>query len=227
LAEIIEFLLRKATELKKMRKFEEAEDCLRKVKEIEDSKQSRDFWFKNGVSFLELEKYEEAIKCFNRDLAINNEDFDTYYKKGIALYKLKKFKESIECFNKAWESNYSNYLRIKNQIDELKKRKQYEAVLTHSTEILQTKVIPFEFWYYKGLALSKSGNYKEASYSFDQSLELVPDEPLSLFEKARCELLLGKKDTCMKLLTKTCTVDIKMLEKILQDKTFQLLYKEN
>jgi tetratricopeptide (TPR) repeat protein len=170
--------------------------------------------------------YEEAIECFNKDLTINDQSFESFYKKGISLYKLKKFKEAIECFNKAWQSNYSHYLKTKNHIDELKLRRQYELALLQSTELNQSKSIPVKFWYYKGLALSECAEYKEAVDCYDQALKLVSDDVSVLFEKARCELHLGEKESCLILLKKICSSDIKMLEKILKDKTFQLFNEE-
>ena len=58
---------------------------------------------KKGVNFLEDGKYEDALDCFEKILAINPDDPDVWNKKGAALRSLGRYDEAIESFNKALE----------------------------------------------------------------------------------------------------------------------------
>jgi len=58
---------------------------------------------KKGVSFLEDDKYEEALDCFEKILATNLENPDIWNKKGVALRSLGRYDEAIKSFNKALE----------------------------------------------------------------------------------------------------------------------------
>ena len=58
---------------------------------------------KKGTSFLEDGKYEEALDCFEKILAIDSGDPDIWNKKGVALRSLGRYDEAIEAFNKALE----------------------------------------------------------------------------------------------------------------------------
>jgi len=58
---------------------------------------------KEGINFLEDGKYEEALYCFEKIIAIDPNDPDIWNKKGVALRSLGRYDEAIESFNKALE----------------------------------------------------------------------------------------------------------------------------
>jgi tetratricopeptide (TPR) repeat protein len=57
----------------------------------------------NNVS--NLNKYDEAIKAFEKAIEVNPNDLDAWYNKGVALGKLCKFDEAIKAYDKAIEIN--------------------------------------------------------------------------------------------------------------------------
>ena len=63
---------------------------------------AQEIW-KKGVNLLEDEKYEEALDCFEKILAINPDDPDVWNKKGVTLRSLGRYDEAIESFNRALE----------------------------------------------------------------------------------------------------------------------------
>jgi tetratricopeptide (TPR) repeat protein len=50
-----------------------------------------------GISLDNLEKYEEAIKCFNKAIQIDSNYKEAYKNKGNTLDKLGKYDEAKEC----------------------------------------------------------------------------------------------------------------------------------
>ena len=58
-------------------------------------------WHNRGITFAELEEYEEAVECYDEAIQLDPELDDTWHKKGMALYYLSKFKEAITCYNEA------------------------------------------------------------------------------------------------------------------------------
>ena len=56
---------------------------------------------KKGMSFLEDDKYEEALDCFEKILSSNPNNPDIWNKKGVTLRSLGRYDEAIECFNTA------------------------------------------------------------------------------------------------------------------------------
>jgi len=49
--------------------------------------------------FGRLEKYNEAIECFEQALEIDPKYARAWYSKGLAFYNLEKYNEAIECYD--------------------------------------------------------------------------------------------------------------------------------
>ena len=52
-----------------------------------------------------LNKYEEAIECYDKAIQINPNYSNAFNIKGHALYNLNKYEETIECYDKAIQIN--------------------------------------------------------------------------------------------------------------------------
>ena len=81
-----EFWLKKAEEFKKLKKVDEALECVNKVKEIDDAKNKPYFWYKKGIAYSEIGEYDKALECFDKNLEQNKPNFETWYQKGIIFY---------------------------------------------------------------------------------------------------------------------------------------------
>ena len=60
-------------------------------------------WGLRGAALMDLGKYEEAARCFDKVLEIRS-DAEAWYNKGLCFYYLETYKEAIECFNKTLET---------------------------------------------------------------------------------------------------------------------------
>ena len=58
---------------------------------------------KKGINFLNDNKYEEALDCFEKILISNPNNPDIWNKKGVVLRSLGRYDEAIECFNRSLE----------------------------------------------------------------------------------------------------------------------------
>lgn len=56
---------------------------------------------KDGITYLEEEKYEEAIECFEKDIAEKQNLGDAYRGMGIAQYELEDYEAAIDSFENA------------------------------------------------------------------------------------------------------------------------------
>ena len=75
-------------------------------------------WINRGITLGKLEKYDEAIKSFNKALELYPNQVLALSNKGIALGKLGKYDEALIYFNKAIEldSEYKPALEAKKSI---------------------------------------------------------------------------------------------------------------
>jgi len=60
---------------------------------------------KKGISLGKLEKYHEAVVCFDRALEINPRLSEAWYNKGIAMRRLERYHEAIACYDMILKMN--------------------------------------------------------------------------------------------------------------------------
>ena len=56
---------------------------------------------KKGLALSNLNKYEDAIKCFDELIKLNKNDASVYLKKGLALKNLNRLDEALIFYDKA------------------------------------------------------------------------------------------------------------------------------
>jgi superkiller protein 3 len=72
---------------------------------IAGAAQSTNVWFHKGSELMSSEKYNEAIKAYDKAIEINPLNWNAWYAKGIALEKLGKSNEATKAYKKAVELN--------------------------------------------------------------------------------------------------------------------------
>lgn len=84
-------------------------------------------WVNYGAILMQTGEKEEAIRCFDKAISINKDDFDAYFKKGQALMLMQKYAESKVSFEASLKIN-ANYSGAKQGLiivnDILQKKKE-------------------------------------------------------------------------------------------------------
>ena len=217
------FYEKKAGELKKAKKFEDALNYTDKADEIKEEQKAPNFWYKRGIRFLEFGEYEKALECFEKDLALREKTFDAFFVKGKVLIQLKKYSESIEAFNKAAEERNKQYLQSSKKAEHMKNAKKFEKALLYGDMALEEKPLDDVFWHYKGIAFLKLKKYDEADSCFTSALEIKQDNSECLYDLAKCKLLAGNQEKCLEILENTCRIDSRVKEKLKVDNDFSVL----
>ncbi|MGP8023872.1 MAG: tetratricopeptide repeat protein [Methanobacterium sp.] len=68
---------------------------------MEINPNNRKAWYNKGKVFMDLGRYEEAIKAYDNALRVSPKDIASWYNKGVSLEKLDKVKDAIEAYNTA------------------------------------------------------------------------------------------------------------------------------
>lgn len=58
-------------------------------------------WFNRGKILASLGKYEEALTCYDRALAIKSSYYEAWCEKGVLLEELGYWQEAEDCFNES------------------------------------------------------------------------------------------------------------------------------
>ncbi len=77
--------------------------------------QESDAWFYKGHALSDLNKFDEAIKAYDKVIENNPQNSITWDNKGIALVKLNKFAEAITAFDKAIELNPKDWIALEGK----------------------------------------------------------------------------------------------------------------
>lgn len=214
------FFNKKADELKKAKKFEEALKFIDEANKIKDEEKSPDFWYKKGIRLCEFGEYEKALECFDKDLTLRQQNYETFFTKAKTLFQLKKYAESVECFNKASEEHHKQYLQASKKAEHMKKAHKYEKALIYADLASHEKPLDENFWHYKGIALLKLEKYDAANSCFTKALEIKNDDSQILYDLAKCEFLAGNEQKSLDILVKSCSLDPANKEKLRVDNDF-------
>ena len=221
--DVSDYWLTKAEQLKKQGRFEEVVKSVDKASMTKASIDKEKYWFSKGQNLASVEKYEDAIIFFDKELEFNKISFDTLYEKGLAFFNLKKYTEAAECFNKAWETKHEEFMKLRNQGTTLKNYRKFEKAVLYIDQSNAITDIDCDFWYYKGCSLYEIGKYEEASDCFDEALKIRTGDPNILFNKAKCHIALKHISESVQILERSYKLEPKIKAKIQTEKAFEKL----
>jgi len=121
--------------------------------------QSTNVWSHKGSELMNSEKYDEAIKAYDKAIEINPLDSRAWYYRGVALSELGKFDEAQKYFAKVKEINSKTWYNKGIALGKL--GKPDEAIKAFDKAIESNPQDSYA-WYYKGVALNELGKSDEA-----------------------------------------------------------------
>ena len=163
--------INKATNLLDLGKFEEAENCIKKLENIlenEDIENKEEIIdnikFIKANIFQQKGEYNKSIELYNELLEKNNEDEKVLINKGICLLKLNNLGEANNCFDIILQKN----------------KKIIQAIEGKAYILLEQK------------------NYSEALKYYEEAIQLNPDNNNNFIGKTQCLENLGKKEEVLR-----------------------------
>ena len=134
---------------------------------------------KQGIEFSDLEKYEDALTCFEKaiELSSNNNDLsDAWTEKGFVKEKLKDFDSAIFCQTKAIEFNPKNADAWYMKGVSFGKQKKYVDEIICYQKALDINPNDLQFLDNMGTSLYNLGDFKNAITYFDRSISIDPNQ---------------------------------------------------
>jgi serine/threonine protein kinase len=136
--------------------------------------QSAEQGLKEGNTFLQSNKYEQALTAYQRTIELNPAYAPGYTNKGNALFKLKRYYEALAAYEQAMSLNPANaqaYLGKSRVLRELKRYQEALMVLERALQLDPTSVVAYNNM---SMLLWSLGRTEDALRALDRAIELAP-----------------------------------------------------
>ncbi len=127
-----------------------------------------------GKALDSLGRYEEALACYDRALAVNPQLAEAWSNKGGALHRLGRYEEALACCDRALALNPQYASAWSNKGGALHGLGRYEEALACYDRALAVNPQDAKAWSNKGGALRDLGRSEEALACFDRALAVNP-----------------------------------------------------
>lgn len=156
---------------------------------------------------MQLKKYDDAIKSFNKALELNPEDADALNFKGTSLYLLNELRKGLGFINDAIKINpeYSDAYFNKGLI--LTDLKKYDEAIIAFDKVLKIDKSNENALFYKGNAFFQEGKFKLALSCFDEILNTNTKDPEVWNIKGATLISLDKTEDALKCYDKALEID--------------------
>lgn len=155
-----------------------------------------------GHMLARLERYGDAIKCY--DDAIKTEPGDTaaLYGKGDALFASGNRDGAIECYNKAVDADPDHPEKFYDRCEKLLDEGMVDEALEGYDRAIDIDPTSADALCGKGDALARKRMYDDAIKWYDEALGFDPNHPAALNGKGKALAKLRKDDDAMRLFDK-------------------------
>jgi tetratricopeptide (TPR) repeat protein len=131
-------------------------------------------WNNIGVALVRNKREREAIRFYDRALALDPTYGSAWFNKGKALFKQGQEKKALECFEKATKYSPDNQSAWNNLGVTLRHMKKFkESIKCYERAIKIHPNYPWA-WHNKGVVLMELKRYKQAMRCFDKALQIDP-----------------------------------------------------
>jgi tetratricopeptide (TPR) repeat protein len=161
---------------------------------IKDDPSFIDPWNNKGVALVYLSRYEDAIKCFDQAISLDNNNEIVWSNKGTALFRMSRTKEAFDCFNKSIELNSRNApaWNIKGLF--MAEGGMYLDALDCFNRSIETDIYHFSAWNNKGVTLARLGRYNDAVGCFFNAVTLDQNDTVAWLNGGLAQMALGNKE---------------------------------
>ncbi len=125
-----------------------------------------------GTTFLQLKKYNEAIKYLNLSIEKNSRLANSFNNRGIAYAENKNFKQAINDYDKAIELQKNNFDAHLNKAIALKNLHKFKEAITYFNLSSRLKPNNSKIYHNLGNLFFELNKFDQASKAYEKAIEL-------------------------------------------------------
>jgi len=161
-------------------------------KPLEDIALDASDWANKGVSFANLNRHSDAIKCFDRSILLEPNNAHAWSSKAISLSKLDKHEKAIECHNHAIALDPNHVPAWSGKAFSLLHLERFQEAIQCMDSVLALRPKDAYAWTNKGAILRDMGKNSDAIKCCNHALELNPKLSNALLVKGYAYKNLGE-----------------------------------
>ncbi len=133
---------------------------------------------RKGFSFIAMQKWQEALKCYGEVIEIDPLNKRAWYNKGYTYKRLEKWHEAVECYDKALELDpFSNVIWNDKGTVLLKLGKVEEALFCYDKAV-ENDPLNIDGYVKKGDILRRLIRHAEATQCYKKASAIIPRDGL-------------------------------------------------
>jgi len=190
-----------------------------------------DKWFNKGSTFADLDRYEEALKAYDKAIKLKPNVYSTWFNKFSILFDLDRYEEALKAIDKAIELKPGNANAWFNKGSTFVNLDRYEEALKAIDKGIELKPGNANAWNEKGFILGKLDQYEEslkayeeALKAYDKAIKLKPGNANAWYNSACVYSTIGDKEKSLSCLRKAIDIDMSFKETAKKDKDFEKLW---
>ena len=166
-------IFEKAKHLHFKGKIKEAQKLYLKL--IQKYKQNDKLFFLLGTTFLQVEKYNQAINYLNLSIKLNSQFADSYNNLGIALAETSNFSGAIKNYDKAIELKDNFEDAYLNKGIALNNLKNHDQALSYINEVIKLNKNNAKAFNTLGNIYKDKEKYDDAFSSYKEAIKIEPN----------------------------------------------------
>lgn len=151
---------------------EKAHKAFDKALSIESNKYS---WANKGMLYCRNDEFDDALSCFERALALDENDMDSIVLTAAIYSELEDYEKADEYFNRAEKIDSTNKAYLAEKGKHLLNQNEFRKSIEYFDRYLKTDDELGVVWMYKSIALSELGRDDESEMCFKRAIELDPN----------------------------------------------------
>jgi len=164
-------------------------------------------WGNKALRLHDLSRFDEALRCHDRALALNSTLPKVWNNKGLTLVALGRSDEALHCHEQAIELDPRDGAAWTNKGVLLRKLARNADVLHCFDKALELDPHSAGAWNNKGLALDDIGRFQEALSCYDRAVELKPQFAMPWNNKGATLRKLGRFEEAIQCFEKALELD--------------------
>ena len=131
-------------------------------------------WYEQGISLLNSQKYEEAIKAFSMSIETLPHDYESYNKRGVSYIGAGDINRAVSDFTKAIELNPLFADAFSNKCAALCDRGNYAQAIEDCSRALEINPRSAKAYNNRGIAWNNKGYFEKAIDDYIKAVEINP-----------------------------------------------------